>query len=43
MACWVLEPSKAQIGGFSPIGTIFAFDLSLFVGWVPSVQMYSAL
>ncbi len=39
----VLEPSKPQIGGFSPFGTIFVFDRSFAVGLLPSIQMYSAL
>jgi hypothetical protein len=30
------------MGGFSPLGTIFVFDRSRCVGWVPSIQMYSA-
>jgi hypothetical protein len=42
VACCVLEPSNAQIGGFSPSGTIFVFERSFCVGWVPSIQMYSA-
>ena len=39
---WVLDPSKAQMGGFSPAGTILVFERSFWVGWVPSIQMYSA-
>jgi hypothetical protein len=42
-AWFVLDPSKAQMGGCSPFGTIFVFDLNLEVGFVPSIQMYSAL
>src|SRR5204863_494540 len=43
VACWVLDPSKPQMGGFSPSGTILVFERSFCVGWVPSIQMYSAL
>jgi hypothetical protein len=39
----VLDPSKPQIGGFWPAGTIFVFERSFAVGLVPSIQMYSAL
>jgi hypothetical protein len=39
----VLDPSKPQIGGSCPFGTIFVFDRSFAVGVVPSIQMYSAL
>src|SRR6266545_8029973 len=42
VACCVLDPSTAQIGGFSPVGTIFVLERSFCVGWVPSIQMYSA-
>src|SRR4051794_2873784 len=42
-AWFVLEPSNPQMGGRSPDGTIFVFDRSLAVGFVPSIQMYSAL
>jgi hypothetical protein len=42
-AWFVLDPSKPQIGGCCPLGTIFVFDRSLAVGLVPSIQMYSAL
>ena len=42
VACCVLDPSKPQIGGFSPFGTIFVFERSFCVGKVPSIQMYSA-
>ena len=39
----VLDPSKPQIGGSSPFGTILPLERSLDVGSVPSIQMYSAL
>jgi hypothetical protein len=39
----VLEPSKPQIGGFSPSGTILVYERIRGVGSVPSIQMYSAL
>src|SRR5262245_60613710 len=39
----VLEPSKPQMGGASPSGTIFVLLRSLAVGSDPSIQMYSAL
>ena len=39
----VLEPSKPQMGGASPSGTILVLLRSLAVGSVPSIQMYSAL
>jgi hypothetical protein len=42
-AWFVLDPSKPQIGGSSPEGTIFVFDRSFAVGCVPSIHMYSAL
>src|SRR6266850_847699 len=42
VACWVLDPSKPQMGGFSPVGTSLVFDRSFCVGCVPSIQMYSA-
>src|SRR5260221_11768553 len=41
-ACSVLDPSKPQIGGASPIGTTLALERSLAVGFEPSIQMYSA-
>ena len=44
VACWVLEPSKPQIGGSSPSWDDLALRAQLVhVGWVPSTQMYSAL
>src|SRR3990170_8149038 len=42
VACWVLDPSKPQIGGSSPFGTILVLERSFLVGSVPSIQMYSA-
>src|SRR5262245_36103876 len=42
-AWFVLEPSKPQIGRPAPSARILVFDLSLAVGRVPSIQMYSAL
>ena len=37
-ACSVLDPSKPQIGGSWPSGTILVFDRSLAVGFCPSIQ-----
>src|SRR3954469_12107352 len=34
VACWVLDPSKPQIGGSSPAFTTLAFERSLAVGEV---------
>lgn len=46
-AWFVEDPSKPQIGSASrPAGPpvmIFVLERSLAVGWVPSIQMYSAL
>src|SRR5919198_1371200 len=46
-AWFVEDPSKPQIGSASRPGgspaMIFVLERSLAVGWVPSIQMYSAL
>jgi hypothetical protein len=43
VACSVDEPSKPQIGGvFTELSRIFVFERSNGVGFVPSIQMYSA-
>jgi hypothetical protein len=43
-AWFVEEPSNPQIGKLlSPSCMIFVFERSFAVGWVPSIQMYSAL
>jgi hypothetical protein len=39
----VLDPSKPQMGSSAPSAMILVFDRSFAVGWVPSIQMYSAL
>src|SRR3990172_9549935 len=39
----VLDPSKPQIGGSCPTGTILVLDRSFAVGFEPSIQLYSAL
>ena len=41
-AWFVLEPSKPQIPGSSPSATIFVLHRIRGVGFVPSIQMYSA-
>lgn len=45
-AWFVDDPSKPQIGSSAPLASsarIFVLERSLAVGWVPSIQMYSAL
>ncbi len=42
VACSVLDPSKPQIGGSSPLSIIFVLLLNLDVGFFPSIQIYSA-
>ena len=42
VACSVLEPSNPHIGGSSPLSIIFVLLLNLDVGFLPSIQIYSA-
>ena len=41
-AWFVEEPSNPQIGGSAPSGTIFVLERRSAVGFLPSIQMYSA-